>query len=159
MLNDISFPLADVEASVRKYVEAVPNFKAFKITDDCFALKGVPSNMCNVDYIHVYRKGTPPYFACTFGSRCERVMVKITKKTRTSSRCPHEHFVNLIIGSNTSTQSEAADVLNEGPSTSTDLDDENIWLQNSSLYRYRNQRISLKDEDMKPIEPKWDHFN
>ena len=79
-------------------------------------------------------------------------MVKITKKTRTSSLCPHEHFVNLIIGLDTCTQSEVADVLNEGASTSTELDDENIWLQNSSLYRYRHQRISLKDEDMKPIE-------
>ena len=137
---------------MKKYIEAVPNFKAFKITDDCFALKGEPSNMCYVDYIHLYRKGTPPSFVCSLGSRCERVMVKITKKTRTSSLCPHEHFVNLIIGLDTCTQSEAADVLNEGASTSTELDDENIWLQNSSLYRYRHQRISLKDEDMKPIE-------
>ena len=145
LVDESSFPLADVEAKVKSYVNSVPNFSMVKITEDCYALKTLPSNRSCLDFLHVTRKGNPSKFSCSNGSKCDRVKVKVSKKTTSVSLCPHEHLVALV---NTLT--------NPSVDGSGEIEPENDkksdWLSNTSKYRFDTQRISLDESNMRSIE-------
>ena len=129
------------------------NFSVLRISEDCYAVKTKPNNLSSLDFVHVTRKGCPPAFVCAFGSRCDRVCVTVAKKTKTFSSCPHEQFVKIICEPGPDTE--------KVPSTSPDQPkqpdvpspfSDNPWLENTSKYRYNNQKIKFDVSEMKTIE-------
>ena len=145
--------LADVKAKLEEYIKNVTEFAIIHITENCYAVRTPPTNMSCLDYVHVNRKGNPPSFVCAFGSRCDRVTITVAKKTKTFTRCSHEHFAN-ILGGNATEQQETAPPQSTVEQVSDDhiKTDDNLWLKNSSQYRFDHQKVKLELNTMKKIE-------
>ena len=143
--------LPDVQAKLEEYIESVSEFSIMRISDICYAVKTPPTNTSSLNYVHVTRKGNPQALVCGFGSRCDRVIVTIAKKTRTYSSCPHESLANILEGVTGETCGESPRSIAE-PGQETEGIGDNKWLKNTSLYRFNTQKMLLSDKAMQKIE-------
>ena len=161
ILENAEVLLADVKTKLRQYTDSVQDFAIIRISEMCYAVKTSATNMSCLNFVHVTRKGNPPAFVFSFGSRCYRVVVTVAKKTRTFSRCPHESFANMMDGdfsdeNSESDQEQKTATISEASGSEKP---DNKWLTNTSCYRFENQRMILSETNLKQIEQEIQRLN
>ena len=111
-----------------------------------------PSNHSSLMYTHVYMK-TDNAFHCAIGSKCVRVKVTVSKKTVSSSLCPHERIAVLL---SDLPQDEEAVPQQTGSRTARTVPKftDSQWTANTSAYLYQHRKLDMSHRQKKEVERK-----
>ena len=111
-----------------------------------------PSNHSSLMYTHVYMK-TDNAFHCAIGSKCVREKVTVSKKTVSSSLCPHERIAVLL---SDLPQDEEAVPQQTGSRTARTVPKftDSQWTANTSAYLYQHRKLDMSHRQKKEVERK-----
>ena len=92
---------------------------------------------------------TDKAFHCAIGSKCQRFKVTISKKTVSTSLCPHERIASVLSGNVTSGGGDSS-----VKSTKNVRYNESQWMSETSAYLYKHKKIDVSKSSKKVVERK-----
>ena len=107
-------------------------------------------------YTHVYLK-KDQHFHCAIGSNCIRFKVTVSKKTVTSSLCPHEHIATILSGNHLISN----EILPESVYVIEPIVrfTESERMTKTSEYILKNKKLDLSKAQKKIVEAKLKRLN
>ena len=111
-----------------------------------------PSNHSSLMYTHVYMKADNA-FHCAIGSKCVRVKVTVSKKTVSSSLCPHERIAVLLSDLPQDEEAVPQQTGSRAARTVPKFTDSQ-WTANTSAYLYQHRKLDMSHRQKKEVERK-----
>ena len=111
-----------------------------------------PSNHSSLMYTHVYMKADND-FHCAIGSKCVRVKVTVSKKTVSSSLCPHERIAVLLSDLPQDEEAVPQQTGSRAARTVPKFTDSQ-WTANTSAYLYQHRKLDMSHRQKKEVERK-----
>ena len=101
-------------------------------------------------YTHVHLKKDKG-FHCAIGSNCSRIKVIVSKKTVSTSMCPHEH-ISTVLSGKYDVNRDLQHVQSKTGQKASYKFNESEWMANTSAYIFRHRKLDLSKQSKKKIE-------